>query len=130
MNIHSIDHIVLVVADPQKTCAFYEKVLGMEAMENPPGKWSLKFGRQKISLQTEGRIPEIARRTARGSANFCLLTDTPIDAVIRHLDNCKVPIAEGPGIRQGATGPLMSVYFYDLDGNLVEISNPIKQDGE
>ena len=34
-----------------------------------------------------------------------------------------VEIIEGPCAKTGATGPLLSVYFRDPDGNLVEVSN-------
>lgn len=128
MNVQSIDHIVLVVADRAKSCAFYEKVLGMQPVENPPGRWALHFGQNKFSLQVEGNVPKIARGTTRGSANFCLIIDTPIEDVVEHLKACGVEIIDGPAQRDGATGPLMSVYFYDIDGNLVEVSNRLGED--
>ena len=34
-----------------------------------------------------------------------------------------VAVIDGPGERAGATGPILSVYVDDPDGNLVEISN-------
>ena len=34
-----------------------------------------------------------------------------------------VEIEAGPVPKTGATGPLISVYFRDPDGNLVEVSN-------
>jgi catechol 2,3-dioxygenase-like lactoylglutathione lyase family enzyme len=58
-----------------------------------------------------------------GSADLCLLTETPLDDVIRHLGNCGVPALEGPVERTGANGPIRSVYFRDPDGNLVKVSN-------
>lgn len=125
MNILSLDHIVLVVKDVAQTCTFYQKVLGIEPVEHPPGKWGLRFGPHKISLQAEGKVPPIASQTTRGGSNFCLLTDTPIEEVVRHLQNCAVEIIAGPAQRDGALGPILSVYFYDPDGNLVEVSNQI-----
>jgi catechol 2,3-dioxygenase-like lactoylglutathione lyase family enzyme len=125
MNIKSIDHIVLVVADIATTCAFYERVLGLQPVERPAGRWSLQFGQNKISLQAQHKVPVIARQTTRGSANFCLITDTPIEEVVEHLRACEVEIINGPAQKQGAIGPLLSVYFYDMDGNLVEVSNPL-----
>lgn len=127
MEIKAIDHIALVVTDPLETCAFYEKVLGLRPVQGSNGIWALKFGRNKLSLQVEGQAPEIAWQTTRGSANFCLLTDTPIHEVVAHLQSCGVNIVAGPGRRIGATGPLMSVYFYDLDGNLVEVANQLDE---
>ena len=114
-----------VVGDLEETCAFYEKVLGLRPVKGSRGKWSLKFGQSKISLQTEGKVPEIARQTIRGSANFCLITETPIREVAAHLRACGVKIVEGPGQKDGAVGPLMSIYIYDIDGNLVEVSNQL-----
>lgn len=44
------------------------------------------------------------------------------------LQACEVPIEEGPVPRIGAKGPIMSVYFRDPDGNLIEVSNYITPD--
>ena len=125
MRILSIDHIVLVVREVAKTCEFYEHVLGMAAVEEHPGRWSLKFGSNKISLQQEGAVPAIARQTLRGTGNFCLLTQSSMEEVVEKLQQLEIAIVEGPVARRGATGPIMSVYFYDLDGNLVELANPL-----
>jgi catechol 2,3-dioxygenase-like lactoylglutathione lyase family enzyme len=63
------------------------------------------------------------RHPTRGAGDFCLLTDTPIDEVASHLGAQGVAIIEGPIRRTGATGPIQSVYFYDPDENLVEVSD-------
>ena len=123
MQVSAIDHIVLIVEDVARTREFYERVLGMEPRQERPGKWSLHFGRNKISLQDARSAPALARRTPPGSGNFCLLTDTPIAAVTAELQRHGIAIAEGPDERAGATGPILSVYFRDPDGNLVEVSN-------
>jgi catechol 2,3-dioxygenase-like lactoylglutathione lyase family enzyme len=125
MKIRGFDHIVLCVADLAATRRFYERVLAMEAREERPGKWSLHFGANKISLQDAAASPGIARDTVPGSGNFCLLTDTPLDAVMDHLKREGVDIVDGPGERAGAAGPILSVYFKDPDGNLVEVSNQL-----
>ena len=125
MKVRALDHIVLCVADVERTCRFYEKVLGMEPREERPGKWSLHFGENKISLQDARASPAIARKTVPGSGNFCVLTDQPIEQVIRRLSEMQIAIVDGPGERAGATGKILSVYFRDPDGNLVEVSNQI-----
>jgi catechol 2,3-dioxygenase-like lactoylglutathione lyase family enzyme len=122
MKVRSLDHIVFCVRDVERTCAFYRRVLGMEPREERPGKWSLHFGANKISLQDAEASPAIARDTVPGSGNFCLLTDTPIADVAAHLRAHAVDIVDS-GERQGATGAIVSVYFRDPDGNLVEVSN-------
>jgi catechol 2,3-dioxygenase-like lactoylglutathione lyase family enzyme len=123
MKVHALDHIVLCVGDVARTCRFYEDLLGMEPREERPGKWSLHFGDNKISLQDAAAAPAIARDTIPGSGNFCLLTDTPVADVAARLEAEGIAIVEGPGERAGATGPILSLYFRDPDGNLVEVSN-------
>lgn len=124
MKMRALDHIVLCVNDVEVTRRFYGRVLNMEAREERPGKWSLHFGMNKISLQDAVASP-IARDTVPGSGNFCLLTDTPLDAVILRLKHQGIEIVDGPGERAGATGKILSVYFKDPDGNLVEVSNQL-----
>ena len=82
MHVRSLDHIVLCVRDVAVTCRFYERVLGMQPREERPGKWSLHFGQNKISLQDAGTAPGIAADTVPGSGNFCLLSDVPIAEVV------------------------------------------------
>ena len=125
MKVTALDHIVLVVADVARTCTFYQKVLGMRPIEHRPGQWALQFGTHKISLQSADSVPSIARRTTPGTGNFCVLTSTPIQSVVEHLAQSDVKIVDGPAHRVGAAGSLQSVYFYDPDGNLVEVSNVI-----
>lgn len=83
---------------------------------------------QKINLQPVDNIPQIARNTLVGSANFCLRTITPIAELVKQLKKNKVVILDGPAMKEGANGPLLSVYFNDLDGNLVEVSNEIESE--
>lgn len=123
MNIHGFDHIVLCVRDVDVTLDFYKRILGMKVHEERPGKWSLHFGSSKISLQDAATAPQLAEGTVPGSGNFCLVTDTPIDDLVRQLQSNTVQIIEGPAEKSGAVGKLMSVYFRDPDDNLVEVSN-------
>ena len=125
IRLRSIDHLVLTVADIDVSCAFYEQVLGMEVITFGQGRKALKFGHQKINLHQAGREFEPkAQRPVPGSADLCLIADTAVPEVIAHLRACGVPILEGPVDRTGAMGPIISVYFRDPDGNLIEIANP------
>lgn len=122
--IQSLDHLVLTVADPDATCAFYARVLGMEPVTFGEGRRALAFGSRKINLHRAGaEFEPKAARPVPGSGDLCFLTATPLDAVIRHLEAEGVAVEEGPVARTGATGPLRSVYIRDPDGNLLEIAN-------
>ncbi len=124
MIIDRIDHIVLTVASVDATIAFYERVLGMEGFTFAGGRKGLRFGSQKINLHPAANpYPERAKQPTAGSGDFCLITETPLNDVIAHLKSHNVDIDLGPVEKSGATGPILSVYFYDPDGNLVEISN-------
>jgi catechol 2,3-dioxygenase-like lactoylglutathione lyase family enzyme len=125
MKIDSLDHLVLTVADIDATIAFYVGVLGMEAVSFGAGRRALAFGRQKINLHpaTAPLKPHAAQPTP-GSADLCLLSSVPVAEVVTHLGRLGVTIEEGPVLRTGATGPILSVYFRDPDGNLIEVSNP------
>ncbi len=125
MHITGLDHIVLAVADVEKTKAFYERVLGVRAIEQRPGQWALEVGKNRISLQKAGSMPGLAVNTTAGSGNFCLITDTPIAEVADALARQRVDILEGPVRRIGAAGPIVSVYFRDPDGNLIEVANVV-----
>lgn len=123
MEILRLDHIVLCVADVERSIAFYSSLLGMQPREERPGKWSLHFGPSKISLQDAASAPGIARQTVPGSGNFCLLASEPVERFASELRAKGVQIVAGPDEREGATGKLLSVYFRDPDGNLVEVGN-------
>ena len=125
MKLTGLDHIVLCVRDVDRSIAFYRDLLGMEPREERPGKWSLHFGMNKISLQDASAHPEIARDTVPGTGNFCVLTDEPVEHLAAVLRERGIEIVAGPGERDGATGRIRSVYFRDPDGNLVETSNPL-----
>jgi len=124
VQIDRIDHMVLTVADIGETCDFYGRVLGMEKIVFAGGRVALGFGSQKINLHPAGNeYDPRAKNPVPGSADFCLISETPIGDVIAHLGACGVKIIEGPVAKTGAVGALTSVYFRDPDDNLVEVSN-------
>jgi catechol 2,3-dioxygenase-like lactoylglutathione lyase family enzyme len=124
VQIDRIDHMVLTVADIGETCDFYGRVLGMEKIVFAGGRVALGFGSQKINLHPAGNeYDPRAKNPVPGSADFCLISETPIGEVIAHLGACGVNIIEGPVAKTGAVGALTSVYFRDPDDNLVEVSN-------
>ena len=124
MNVQAIDHLVLTVKDIDATCSFYARVLGMNVTIFHGNRKALSFGVQKINLHPYGKeLDPKAKVPTPGSADLCFVTSVPIPDVITHLASCGVNLLEGPVHRTGASGPMVSVYFRDPDGNLIEVSN-------
>ena len=124
MQIKAIDHFVLTVASIDATCTFYSEVLGMQVLEFAGGRKALSFGTEKINLHQRGmEFEPKAHAPTAGSADFCLITDVPLEDVATQLNALNIEIEEGIVDRTGATGPIRSVYIRDPDMNLVEISN-------
>jgi catechol 2,3-dioxygenase-like lactoylglutathione lyase family enzyme len=124
ISVDRIDHLVLTVFDLDRTLDFYRRVLGMEPITFAGARRGLAFGRQKLNLHQAGReFDPKALKPTPGSIDVCFVTEAPLEDVIAHLKSCGVVIAEGPVRKTGALGPMMSVYFRDPDGNLVEVSN-------
>jgi catechol 2,3-dioxygenase-like lactoylglutathione lyase family enzyme len=122
--IDHLDHLVLTVASIERTCAFYAKVLDMTVETFGAGRKALRFGDQKINLHRAGHEFEPkAKHPTPGSADLCFIAKTPLAEVVAHLGRCGVVVELGPVEREGAAGPLLSVYFRDPDENLIEIAN-------
>jgi catechol 2,3-dioxygenase-like lactoylglutathione lyase family enzyme len=124
MDINRIDHIVLTAHDIDRTIEFYSRVMGMEPITFAGGRRGLAFGRQKINLHQSGREYEPkALKPMPGSLDLCFITETPLADVIASLKENGIVIVDGPVAKTGALGSMMSVYFRDPDGNLIEVSN-------
>ncbi|MCR9124633.1 MAG: VOC family protein [Rhodobacteraceae bacterium] len=126
-HVTAIDHLVLTVSDPARTCAFYETALGMrhDSFTGADGtrRDALFFGAQKINLHRHGAEYEPKAQTAApGTADLCFLTDADPAAWQAHLAATGVAVESGPVARSGATGPIVSLYLRDPDGNLIELA--------
>ncbi|HEX7341229.1 MAG TPA: VOC family protein [Rhodanobacteraceae bacterium] len=129
-RIDHLDHLVIAVADPEATVAFYQRVLGMRRIEFGSGRLALGFGQQKINVKRW--TPELATtpceatHPTRGSADLCFITTALLETVMDHPAACDVPLdGAAPVLRTGARARLRSLYFRDPDGNLIEVSNEL-----
>jgi len=58
-----------------------------------------------------------------GSEDLCFITETKLEDAMAYVSNKGVQILEGPVARTGANGSIISFYFRDPDGNLIEVAN-------
>lgn len=131
LTVTAIDHLVLNVSDVARSAAWYRDTLGMTVNVFDPGhgktpRTSVSFGAQKINLRpiTADKVEWFtADHEQAGSDDLCFLTAASPDAVVAHLGRLGIAIEEGPIVKQGARGPLRSVYCRDPDGSLIEISS-------
>jgi len=123
--VQGIDHIVLRVAELQRSLAFYRDLLGcpVEREQADLGLTQLRAGHSLIDLVTlDGPLGAGAPPGAgRNLEHFCL-TVAPFEeaAVIAWLRARGVATHE-PGSRYGAQGEGRSFYIEDPDGNRVEL---------
>jgi catechol 2,3-dioxygenase-like lactoylglutathione lyase family enzyme len=131
IHITGLDHLVINVADVQRSAQWYRRVLGTEVRVFDPGhgkvpRTSLVFGAQKINLRPRDADKNdwfTADHVAAGSDDLCFLTSATPEEVVAHLAVSRVDVEDGPVAKQGARGMLRSVYCRDPDGNLIEIAS-------
>lgn len=124
IKINNLDHLVLTVADIDKTVEFYTKVLGMEKEIFKGSRVALKFGNQKINLHKLGNEFEPkAYNVKAGSADLCFIINTPLIEAKNYIESLGIIIEEGIVNRTGALGEIESIYLRDPDKNLIELSN-------
>ena len=122
-GVDRLDHLVLPCRDVEITASWYQRVLGMEREEfGTRNRTMLRFGGQKINLDTPGGDRTKAAAPEPGSHNLCFVTIIRPPDIVAHLHDCGVTIVEGPAAKVGALGPMTSVYCRDPDGNLIEIA--------
>ena len=123
MQIKNLDHIVIVVSDVKEAFKFYCDILGMRPSQKD-GRISLNFGSQKINLHRfEGEFLPAAKHPTKSSADICLIVEDDIEDVRLDLLSKGVEIELGIVERNGALGAMKSLYIYDFDGNLIELSS-------
>lgn len=130
-SIHHIDHIVLRVADLQRSIDFYRQVFGAEVVRHnePLGLVHLRAGTSMIDLvDLQGELGRkgggAAEARKRNVDHFCLRVE-PFDeaALVAHLQSFGLTV-EKAARRFGAEGYGLSLYCFDPDGNQVELKGP------
>ena len=130
-TLREIDHLVLRIADLDRSLAFYCDVLGctVERRQEAIGLVQLRAGRSLIDLvPLDGKLGSAGGAgpgaEGRNVDHFCLRIE-PFDgrAIAAYLrDNGLSPGEVAPRFGADCKGP--SIYLTDPDGNTVELKGP------
>ncbi len=120
----ALDHLVLTVADTERSVRWYSSVLGMRPISFGHGRRAVALGTSKINFHdADDPTPvPVARQRVPGSGDLCVVVPGPLSDVEAHLASHGVPIETGPVRRTGARGQMTSLYVRDPDENLVEVA--------
>lgn len=131
ITVTDLDHIVLNVANVERSLAFYTGVLGLQG-ERVEEFRAGKVGFPSVRI-TAGTIIDLfptdaplhsqpAEKNSGNLNHFCLVVNAADFAgITEYLAGHRIEIRQGPVSRWGARGRATSVYFLDPDGNEVEI---------
>ncbi|MGP3927133.1 VOC family protein [Streptomyces sp. 8N616] len=122
MRVIDFDHLVLRVADIDRSLAFYCGPLGLEPVrvdEWRAGK--APFPSVRVSPTTIIDLVPRPQDAPTGSNvdHICLVVE-PLDWQ-QVVDSGEFTVVDGPGGRFGARGVAQSLYVRDPDGNTVEL---------
>jgi catechol 2,3-dioxygenase-like lactoylglutathione lyase family enzyme len=119
VTVIGLDHIVLNVADVERSIRFYCDELGLQ------GERIDEWRRQEVFFPSvrvnAGTILDLLQtaRTGENTDHFCLVVaPTDFDAL---KASGRFEVVDGPGRRFGARGDGTSLYIRDPDGNTVEL---------
>ena len=118
MRIVGLDHIVLVVSDPEASVAWYRDQLGLEPLRLE--EWREKrvfFPSVRIDATTIIDLLQ-GEPTGRTHDHICLVVD---DDPAEIAASGRFHVVDGPDVRWGAQGNALSVYVTDPDGHVVEL---------
>jgi catechol 2,3-dioxygenase-like lactoylglutathione lyase family enzyme len=119
VQVIGFDHIVINVADVERSLAWYCDVLGLQP--DRVDEWRAgKVFFPSVRVNRETVIDLFAtERTGENADHFCLVLEpTDLQALV---DSGKLEVLEGPVPRWGAQGDATSIYVRDPDGNTVEL---------
>ena len=129
IHVTKLDHVVLRVADIEKSIHFYCDILGFPEKRISDGLYQYQAGASMIDLvpidsnlgQRSGYGPP---KAGRNVDHFALtLSEFDGETIVAYLEENCVTV-ERSGRRFGAQGYGPSVYCQDPDGNFVELKGP------
>jgi catechol 2,3-dioxygenase-like lactoylglutathione lyase family enzyme len=115
------DHLVLVVADVERSLAWYVDELGGEPVRVE--QWragEVFFPSVRFSADTIIDLIPGERGEGRGNVDHLCVVVEPVDLAAVKASG-RFEVLDGPDTRYGAKGDGTSLYVRDPDGNTVEI---------
>ena len=119
VRVIGFDHLVLDVADVERSLAFYVDELGLEPVR--VDEWrrgEVLFPSVRVDVTTILDLLATAP-TGRNVDHLCLVVE-PQDLSALKASG-RFTVVDGPGLRYGAQGDGTSLYVLDPDGNTVEL---------
>ena len=117
MDITQLDHVAIHVADVEKSCRFYEEVLGLSRIPRPdfdfPGAWFRLGAEQELHLI--GGREENFPSASRGN-HYALSVESMADVEERLKDLDRT--FSGPRARPDGA---MQIFLSDPDGHVIEL---------
>ena len=131
IKVTGIDHVALNVLDIDKAVKFYTKVLGLKVTQREPSKPGIEYfldcGSSLIGIIQAKDFDQSHpfANEGLGANHFSFrIHANGFDNMIKHLESHNVKI-EFAKKREKS----WSLYFYDLDGNKLEITSWPREDG-
>jgi catechol 2,3-dioxygenase-like lactoylglutathione lyase family enzyme len=119
LRVEAMDHVVLVVADVERSVGWYRDRLGLDVLRLDAWReGKAPFPSVRVN---EGTIIDIlaGERSGTNVDHLCLVIE-PTDLAAIGVSG-EFDMVEGPVTRWGARGDGTSIYVTDPDGNLVEL---------
>jgi catechol 2,3-dioxygenase-like lactoylglutathione lyase family enzyme len=118
VHVIGLDHVVLNVADVQRSVAWYRDELGLEVLRlDEFERGEVFFPSVRINERT---IMDVLQneRSGQNVDHICLVVTDDIDSLAA---SGRFDVVDGPDVRWGAQGDARALYVRDPDGNVVEL---------
>jgi catechol 2,3-dioxygenase-like lactoylglutathione lyase family enzyme len=118
LQVRALDHVVLVVADVERSLAWYCDELGLAGERVQWRQGEVPFPSVRID---EGTIIDLLAGSRHGCNmdHLCVVVDTVDFETVKASGRFRA--VDGPSARWGARGVATSLYVLDPDDNVVEL---------
>lgn len=124
-NQMNINHVALLISNIKKGREFYSHILGLEEIKRPPfpiqGIW-YQLGSSQLHLMLIENLkkPQCHPDNVTVQPHFAIsVSSENYQAIIKKLSLSKIAVTEEPRLLHANT---WQAFFYDDDGNMIEIT--------